>query len=149
MVPVFQAMTEWTFDAIHDAMIGLAEANGLKNGRIMWPVRVAVSGKPTTPGGAVELCQILGKEGDLGPHPEGHRAAHPPGVMARVLPVIHRKKTQNAMAAPSVLGRRRCFALLQPECKTFSVGILVYFVNNRYLFCKVSTLGLTVLIFVL
>ena len=65
VVPVFQAMTEWTFDAIHDAMIGLAEANGLKNGRIMWPVRVAVSGKPTTPGGAVELCQILGKEETL------------------------------------------------------------------------------------
>ena len=65
VLPVFEAMTEWTFDAIHDAMIGLAEANGLKNGRIMWPVRVAVSGKPTTPGGAVELCQILGKEETL------------------------------------------------------------------------------------
>ena len=65
VVPVFEAMTDWTFDAIHDAMIGLAEANGLKNGRIMWPVRVAVSGKPTTPGGAVELCQILGKEETL------------------------------------------------------------------------------------
>ena len=65
VVPVFEAMTDWTFGAIHDAMIGLAEANGLKNGRIMWPVRVAVSGKPTTPGGAVELCQILGKEETL------------------------------------------------------------------------------------
>ena len=65
VVPVFEAMTDWTFDSIHDAMIGLAEANGLKNGRIMWPVRVAVSGKPTTPGGAVELCQILGKEETL------------------------------------------------------------------------------------
>ncbi len=65
VVPVFEALTDWTFDAIHDAMIGLAEANGLKNGRIMWPVRVAVSGKPTTPGGAVELCQILGKEETL------------------------------------------------------------------------------------
>ena len=62
VVPVFEGMETWTFDAIHDALIGLAEANGLKNGRIMWPVRVAVSGKPTTPGGAVELCQILGKD---------------------------------------------------------------------------------------
>ena len=65
VLPVFQAMTDWSFDAIHDALIGLAEANGLKNGRIMWPVRVAVSGKPTTPGGAVEICQILGKEETL------------------------------------------------------------------------------------
>ena len=64
-MPVFEGMETWTFDAIHDALIGLAEANGLKNGRIMWPVRVAVSGKPTTPGGAVELCQILGKDETL------------------------------------------------------------------------------------
>lgn len=62
VLPVFQGMEAWTYDSIHDALIHLAEENGLKNGRIMWPVRVAVSGKPTTPGGAVELCQILGKE---------------------------------------------------------------------------------------
>ena len=62
VLPVFQGMDAWTYDSIHDALIHLAEENGLKNGRIMWPVRVAVSGKPTTPGGAVELCQILGKE---------------------------------------------------------------------------------------
>ncbi len=49
VVPVFQAMTEWSFQAIHDALLHLAEAQGLKNGRIMWPVRVAVSGKATTP----------------------------------------------------------------------------------------------------
>ncbi len=65
VLPVFQAIEDWSFTAIHDAMIQLAETNGLKNGRIMWPVRVAVSGKPTTPGGAVELCQILGKEETL------------------------------------------------------------------------------------
>ena len=65
VVPVLEGLEPWTFDAIHDALIGLAEANGLKNGRIMWPVRVAVSGKPTTPGGAVELCQILGKDETL------------------------------------------------------------------------------------
>ena len=65
VVPVFEGMTEWTFDSVHDALIGLAAANELKNGRIMWPVRVAVSGKPTTPGGAVELCHILGKEETL------------------------------------------------------------------------------------
>ena len=65
VIPVFEAMTDWTFDSVHDALIGLAAANQLKNGRIMWPVRVAVSGKPTTPGGAVELCHILGKEETL------------------------------------------------------------------------------------
>jgi len=37
----------------------------LKNGRILWPVRVAISGKTFTPGGAVEIADILGKEETL------------------------------------------------------------------------------------
>lgn len=65
VLPVFQSLPDWTFDSIHDALIDLAARHGLKNGRIMWPVRVAVSGKPTTPGGAVELCEILGREETL------------------------------------------------------------------------------------
>ena len=62
VLPVLEALPEWTFDAIHDALIGLAEKLELKNGRIMWPVRTALSGKAVTPGGAVELCHILGRD---------------------------------------------------------------------------------------
>ena len=40
----------------------LAEKLGVKNATLMWPVRIAVAGKLVTPGGAVELCYILGKE---------------------------------------------------------------------------------------
>lgn len=40
----------------------IAKENNLKNGRIMWPVRVALSNKQLTPGGAVELAHILGKD---------------------------------------------------------------------------------------
>lgn len=32
---------------------------------ILWPVRVAVSGKMSTPGGATEICALLGKEESL------------------------------------------------------------------------------------
>ena len=28
----------------------------------MWPVRIAGAGKAVNPGGAVEICQILGRE---------------------------------------------------------------------------------------
>ncbi len=63
--PVLAALTDWTYASIHDALIGLAEKLELKNGRIMWPVRTALSGKAVTPGGAVELCQILGQEETL------------------------------------------------------------------------------------
>ena len=60
-----EGLTQWTYDGIHDALVGLAEKLELKNGRIMWPVRTALSGKAVTPGGAVELCLILGKEESL------------------------------------------------------------------------------------
>ena len=65
VLPVLENLTDWSYDAIHDALIGLAEQLELKNGRIMWPVRTALSGKAVTPGGAVELAHILGKEETL------------------------------------------------------------------------------------
>lgn len=57
-----EALTEWNHDSIHDCLIGLAEKLGVKNGTAMWPVRIAVSGMTVTPGGAVEILDILGKE---------------------------------------------------------------------------------------
>jgi glutamyl-tRNA synthetase len=32
---------------------------------VLWPVRVAVSGKQFTPGGAIEICTLLGKDESL------------------------------------------------------------------------------------
>ncbi len=58
-------LPQWTSDAIHHALTLLAERLELKNGRIMWPVRTAVSGKGVTPGGAVELCWLLGQDETL------------------------------------------------------------------------------------
>lgn len=65
VLPVLEALPEWSYDAIHDALIDLAASHELKNGRIMWPVRTALSGKAVTPGGAVELCHILGRDESL------------------------------------------------------------------------------------
>jgi glutamyl-tRNA synthetase len=31
----------------------------------MWPVRIGAAGKAVTPGGAVEICRILGKDETL------------------------------------------------------------------------------------
>ena len=38
---------------------------GYKNGYVLWPVRIAVSGKSVTPAGATEILEILGKEESL------------------------------------------------------------------------------------
>jgi len=65
VLPVLEGVSPWTYDALHEALLGLAQRLELKNGRILWPVRTALSGKAVTPGGAVELCHILGREESL------------------------------------------------------------------------------------
>ena len=53
---------KWERQNIHDALFGLVAELGVKNGIVLWPVRVAVSGKQFTPGGAVEICALLGRD---------------------------------------------------------------------------------------
>ncbi len=55
----------WDYDSLHDLLIDYAKKNELKNGTVMWPVRIAISGKAMTPGGAIEILEILGKEESL------------------------------------------------------------------------------------
>ena len=64
-IPVLEGLDAWTTDAIHDALIALAEKLGVKNATLMWPVRIAAAGKAVTPGGAVEVCHILGRDETL------------------------------------------------------------------------------------
>ena len=61
-MPVLAALPQWEQTAIHDALMGLAESLGVKNATLMWPLRIAIAGKAVTPGGAVELCWILGRD---------------------------------------------------------------------------------------
>jgi glutamyl-tRNA synthetase len=56
---------DWNTGTIHAALMGTAERLGVKNATVMWPVRIAVTGKAVTPGGAVEICAILGREETL------------------------------------------------------------------------------------
>ena len=64
-IPALEALPQWTQDSVHDCLISLAESLGVKNATLMWPVRIAAAGKQVTPGGAVEICHILGKEETL------------------------------------------------------------------------------------
>ncbi len=59
------ALSEYNHDTIHDALINLATQLEVKNGTVMWPARIAVAGKQVTPGGAIEILEILGKEESL------------------------------------------------------------------------------------
>lgn len=65
VLPVLENLEDWTLDAIHDALFGLIAEKGCKNAIILYPLRVAVSGKAFTPGGGVEISYLLGKEDAL------------------------------------------------------------------------------------
>ena len=61
-LPVLENLSDWEETAIHDSMMALVGELGIKNGQLLWPIRTALSGKPSSPGGAFELADILGRE---------------------------------------------------------------------------------------
>ena len=64
-LPVLEAIPQWNNGAVYEALVALASTLEVKNSIVLWPVRVAVSGKQSTPCGATEICEILGKEESL------------------------------------------------------------------------------------
>ena len=63
VLPVLEAVDEadWNEETLHDKLFALIGELGVKNGIILWPLRVAVSGKAFTPGGGLEICALIGK----------------------------------------------------------------------------------------
>ena len=64
-LPVLEAQETWTNEALYEALLGVVTRLGVKNSVVLWPIRVAVSGRASTPGGATELCALLGREESL------------------------------------------------------------------------------------
>ncbi|MBE6760368.1 MAG: glutamate--tRNA ligase [Ruminococcaceae bacterium] len=65
VIPALEALPDWSQESIHDCLIGLAGKLEVKNGLLMWPVRIAASGRTVTPGGAVEVLGMVGREESL------------------------------------------------------------------------------------
>lgn len=55
----------WESEVLHELMLKYATENQLKNGQVMWPIRIAITAQAVTPGGAVEALVLLGKEESL------------------------------------------------------------------------------------
>lgn len=53
---------EWTKDSLHDEMVNYATSQELKNGTVMWPLRIGVGGQLVTPGGASDVLYLVGQE---------------------------------------------------------------------------------------
>ncbi|MDI6617758.1 MAG: glutamate--tRNA ligase [Clostridiales bacterium] len=58
-------LQDWNEDSIRAALYGVIEKLGVKNGVVLWPVRTALSGKQYTPGGAIEIADVLGRDESL------------------------------------------------------------------------------------
>ena len=64
-LPRLAALEPWDDEHILGCLVALAEELQAKNAKVMWPVRIAAAGMAVTPGGAVEICRILGREETL------------------------------------------------------------------------------------
>ncbi len=63
--PVLENLAEFTESYIHDAMLELVQKLGIKNGQLLYPLRIAVTGTAVTPGGAIEIAALLGRRETL------------------------------------------------------------------------------------
>ena len=60
-----KTVDDWKNEVLFEQLKNLAVANELKNGQVLYPLRIALSGKETTSGGATEIAAILGKDETL------------------------------------------------------------------------------------
>lgn len=52
---------DWNNAFLHETLLNFVGASGLKNGQVLWPFRIAITGQENTPGGATEMADLLGK----------------------------------------------------------------------------------------
>ena len=60
--PVIEGVSDWTETTIHDVLMAAIAEAGMKNATALWPLRIAISGQMSTPGGAIEIAWLLGKD---------------------------------------------------------------------------------------
>ena len=65
LLPVLEAQADWSVDGLKERLGALAASLEMKNAKLLWPLRIAVSGRAVTPGGAYEICALLGQEETL------------------------------------------------------------------------------------
>ncbi len=63
--PVLEGIDDWREEIIHDRVMECIASSGMKNGAVLWPLRIAISGLANTPGGAFEIAYLLGKDETL------------------------------------------------------------------------------------
>ncbi len=65
LLPKLEAQEKFSNDALFEMLKAYVDEKGCKVNFVMWPIRVALSGKAMTPAGATEIMEVLGKEESL------------------------------------------------------------------------------------
>ena len=65
VLTLLEGLAEWDETPLHDALMNFVQETGRKNGQVLWPFRIAIAGKAVTPGGAIEIATLLGREETL------------------------------------------------------------------------------------
>ena len=73
VLPKLEAVESWNNDALFELLKAYGVEKGYKTGLVMWPLRIALSGKLMTPAGATEIRDVLGKEESLARLREGQK----------------------------------------------------------------------------
>ncbi len=60
-----KGLSDWNYENIKQIFMNIVSELNLKNGQVFYPARIALSGKEFTPGGPVEIANILGKDETL------------------------------------------------------------------------------------
>lgn len=81
-LPVIEALPVWDDVSLHEALMNLVQQLGVKNGQMLWPVRTAISGWEVTPGGAIEIAAILGRDETLNRLNDGIAKLKAAGIIA-------------------------------------------------------------------
>ena len=63
--PILEGLTDWTEANLHDTVMAAIPQTGMKNATVLWPLRIAITGRAATPGGAFEMAYLLGREETL------------------------------------------------------------------------------------
>ncbi len=62
VLPILEVQEDFSNDALYVRLQEYGAEKGFKTGFVMWPIRIAVSGKVMTPAGATEILEVLGRE---------------------------------------------------------------------------------------
>ena len=65
ILPFLETIEDYSNDALYEKISEWISEHGYKNGYVLWPLRIALSGRASTPCGATEIMEILGRDETL------------------------------------------------------------------------------------